>query len=391
MNKIIFFEANIDEMGGVERVISTLANSLCDNYDIEVVSLYSTREKPFFRYDDKIRRIYLQKGLQSAKCKSKKLKYFICKVFEKIYRMTVINYKKTRISKRISENDVLIFGRLSMAVEWIGKYLYKNKNIIVRDASHYYCHNKYEQKEILSLLKNYIKLFIVSSDESKGVYEKLLSEHDCKIKKVYNPLGIEPKIKYNFESKKIIAVGRCDFQKGYNVLIKSFYFVHKKYSDWKLEIVGNYDEEMVNLIKELSLEKNIILTKESQNIVEKLNSSAIYVTASRFEGYANSLVEAVACGIPSITVNWLLGPNEIIRDKHNGIIVDLKSRFDYARGIDNEEDAVNLSKAIISLIENPNICKIYSANSQEILKTRDKNKIIKIWKQEIEEMLNNDN
>ena len=387
MSKIIFFEANIDEMGGVERVISTLANNLCDSYEIEVVSLYKTRETSFFEYDKNITKKYLQSNLKSKKYNNNSIKYLYYKVLEKIYRLTILRYKKYKIARKIKSDDVLVFGRISMALEWIPKYFNSSNNIIVRDASHYYCHNEKEQKGISTLLKN-IKLFVVSSDESINVYKNLIPDYTCEMKKIYNPLGIVPNQKYSFESKTIVAVGRCDFQKGYNVLLNAFKIVYEKHPDWKLEIVGNYDDDLLNLINKLNLKQNIILTKEFKNIVKKLNDSAIYITTSRFEGYANSLVEAVACGVPSISVDWLLGPDEIIKDGYNGKIVKLKNRHDYANGIDYIEDYREIANNIIDLIDNPELCKKYSQNSKEILKSRDKEKILEIWKKTIKEMIN---
>ena len=390
MKRIVFFEACIDEMGGVERVISTLANNLSEEYEIKVISLYKTRIEPFFKYNDKVERIYLRNDLKSKKSSKKSIMYYIYKIIEKIYYKTIINYKKNIISKSINKNDILIFGRISAAVEWIPKYL-KNNPIIIRDASHYYCHNKDEQNKIINILENYANLFIVSSDESKKVYQEILKNKQCSIEKIYNPLGIDVNRKYDYNSKKIVAVGRCDFQKGYNVLINAFSKVARKYPEWKLEIVGNYDDEMKQMIRKLNLNQNVILTKECKNIVEKLNNSAIYITTSRFEGYANSLVEAVACGIPSITTDWLLGANEIIKDKENGRIVKLQDRFKYAEGIDNEIDINNIANTIIELIENPKECEKYSKHSKEILESRNKQRIINIWKNKIEGLIKNDN
>ena len=383
MKKIYFFEACLDEMGGVERVISTLANSFINEYDVETISLYKTRKESFFKYNEKVKRTYLQNALKSNKYKKGSIIYLFYKVLEKLYRLTILKIKKKIIANKISNEDILVFGRISIAEEFIPKYFGINNKIIVRDASHYYCHNEKEQGNIKELLNN-IRLFIVSSDESKDTYDKIVKNHKCEIKKIYNPLGINPIRKYNFNNKTIVAVGRYDFQKGYNVLLKSMSLVIKSYPDWKLEIVGAYNKELCDLISEFNLENNIILTKEIKDIVSKLNESSIYITTSRFEGYANSLVEAVACGIPSISVDWLLGPDEIIKDGYNGRIVKLCDRFKYAQGIDNEKDAENLAETLIKMINNPEKCEEYSHNSEELIKTREKETIINIWKKEIE-------
>ena len=97
------------------------------------------------------------------------------------------------------------------------------------------------------------------------------------------------------------------------------------------------------------------------------------------------LVEALACGIPSISFNWLTGVEEII-NKENGIIVNLKDRYRYYKGIDNAEDIENLSQAMKKLIRDPQLCENMSEKAVEIEKTRNIETILQKWDKEVEKI-----
>ena len=385
---VYIFEENIDKMGGVERIVSLLANNLSSFYDVNVISLKKTKKEEFFDYKDTVKRIYIDEhnylsGWHNNKNVLKK------RIYSLYYRINnfFLKTKKKQIFNKINEKDILIFGRIQVAIKWM-PYLKKNYKIIIRDANHYYCNNIKEKKIITELLCDYTNLLIVSSDESKKVYEKVLSKNRPLIKKIYNPLGIVPSNLYNYNEKKIVAVGRFDKQKAFDVLIKAFSNVHKKHADWRLEIVGCEKMYFTDLIKKLHLDEVVSFRGEEKDIKKALYNSSLYVMTSRYEGYANSLVEAISCGIPSISFNWLMGVEEIINNHQNGEIVFLKDRFKYADGIDNDDDIKNLSKTICYLIENKKIMDSYSKKGLEICKTRDKDKIIDCWKRELEAIKN---
>ncbi len=385
--KIYFFEENIDRMGGVERIVSLLANSLSSDYDVKVVSLKKTRDKEFFTYSDCVKRIYIdQKNFLNSWHNNKNL--FKKKFYSLYYRINnfFLNFKKKKLFKEINQNDILIFGRIQVALKWL-PFLDKNNKIIIRDANHYYCNDKKNESKIIDLLNNYVNLLIVSSDESKAVYEKLIKSDSIKIKKIYNPLGITSENLYNYDAKKIVAVGRYDSQKGFDVLLKSFKIVEKKHNDWHLTIVGPKYEDLESLLNEMAI-KNVQVISEQKDIKNALKDASLYVMTSRYEGYANSLVEALACGIPSISFNWLLGVDEIIDDKENGEIVKLHDRFKYFEGATFDDDIESLASTISKLIENKKLLDKYSKNALKIVDSRLKDKIVSYWKKEIERIEN---
>ena len=150
--------------------------------------------------------------------------------------------------------------------------------------------------------------------------------------------------------------------------------------------MGNlYNKSDDLLIKDIYILKdNIYLIKHNEDIVMELSKSSIFVMPSRYEGYANALVEALACGIPSITYNWLLGAEEIVENHKNGVIVELSNRFDYADGKDDFKDVENLAQSMELLMNNEEMCNKMSLNAQKIINSREKNVIIPQWIELIE-------
>lgn len=387
LKKVYIFEEGIDRMGGVERVISTLANNLVDSYDVTMISFYKTRENCFFKYNNKVNIEYLtnQFNKKSDKYKNKTIKYYFWRVLEKTKDYVFLNDKISEKINEITNNDVVICGRTDVALKVIS-FLDSYKKLIVRDAIHYKYQKKSIQNKIIKLFPNKVNTFIVSSEESKNIYLDHFPKKSIKIVKIYNPLGIKPIVKYNYEHKEIIAIGRYSSQKGYENLLNAFKIVNEEKEEWKLKILGSNDKKLQSLINSLELNDCVNLVSGKNDVVPELNNASIFVMTSRYEGYANALVEAMACGVPSITYNWYCGADDIITNGRDGIIVPLCNREDYASGNNNIVDAENLAKEILKLINNKELCDKFSKNAaKKINDTRKTDVIINYWKKEIQE------
>ena len=384
--KIIFVDEGIDRVGGVERTVSTLANQLSLNNDVKVISEVKTSLNPYYSYTTQIKRFYLNDYTKSkAKKRNKKdLLYFICRTPEKaVEKLRMPQKIKTTISQFLTQADVIVFGRIHTALHFL-RYFKKyelNAKVVVRDAMFLNYYSKHMQRKIKKYFSKYVNHFIVSSDESLEAYTRFFHGSSIKLKKIYNPLGIKPVCSYKYNSKTIISIGRMDKQKGYDALIDAFKFVYSKHPDWKLEIYGDgsYKKKIKQLIEKENLEKSVFLKPSTKNVVEVFNRSSIFVLASRYEGYANVLVEALACGIPSISYDWLMGVNEIIKDDVNGKIVSLENRRNYMHGKNDPEDIKKLADCINYLIENKEVCDKMVKNSISIQESRNPKKIMQEW------------
>lgn len=113
----------------------------------------------------------------------------------------------------------------------------------------------------------------------------------------------------------IASMGREDDLKGFWHLIKSFSMIKKALPDAKLMIIGDgaYTEYR-ELAKALGIEQSILFTGVLANPFALLRYANLYALTSETEGFPNALIEAMACGVPCISVNCMTGPNEILTD-----------------------------------------------------------------------------
>ena len=145
-------------------------------------------------------------------------------------------------------------------------------------------------------------------------------------------------------SKRIIAVGRLEWVKGYDRLISAWKHVSDKHSDWHLDIFGNgtLEKELKQQQRELGLEERMTIHHATPRINIEYSNSSFYVGTSHFEGFPLVLLEAMQVGLPCIAFDCPFGPSAVIDDGQNGFLVP-------------DNDIKQLAEKITILIEDPNL------------------------------------
>lgn len=121
----------------------------------------------------------------------------------------------------------------------------------------------------------------------------------------------------------LLAVGRLDMQKGFDWLIESFSVLARKYPGWDLVILGEgpLRTTLEGQVRASGLEKRLFLPGRAGNVGEWYERANLYVLSSRFEGFPNTLAEAMAYGLPAVSFDCDTGPRDIIRHGVDGLLV----------------------------------------------------------------------
>jgi glycosyltransferase involved in cell wall biosynthesis len=117
--------------------------------------------------------------------------------------------------------------------------------------------------------------------------------------------------------KLVVSMGREDDLKGFWHLIKSIYLAKKDLTDIKLMIIGDGQyTEYKSLADKLGITNDILFTGALSNPFSVIKNADIYALTSESEGFPNALIEAMAVGVPCISVNCLTGPAEILNEDY---------------------------------------------------------------------------
>lgn len=315
MNIAFCIESSFNS-GGMERMLSVIANALCADYNIIVITAFNNGCPDFFGFDEKVRRVDLDIIRDNFARKELRQEY------------------KLRLERYLTDNpqDVTIsLGSLewfflpdlkdgSKKVLWFHFAL--NYDMMTCHVSRFSFVNR-----LVGTLKTYRRLWVAR----KYDYVICLSKEDLKrwrrylsnVSQIYNPITISKAKEPDYFAKRVIAVGRLDGQKGFDLLIEAWKLVHERFPDWSLDIYGEGDmrEPLQRQIDGLDLSNSIVLRGRTQDISQEFARHSIMVLSSRFEGFGLVLCEASACGIPQVSFNCESGPSEIIEDHKSGILV----------------------------------------------------------------------
>lgn len=166
--------------------------------------------------------------------------------------------------------------------------------------------------------------------------------------------------------KRIVAMGRLIRQKGFGLLISAFAKLAEDFPDWTLWILGEGPERDVleRQIDGLSVQQRVQLCGFIKQPIEIIQSASIFVQPSRFEGFPNTLLEAMACGCPAIATHK--AGDMLIKDGVNGLLIPA-------------DDVDALSKALKRLIENPQLRNNLGEAAYAVRETFSEERVMRLW------------
>lgn len=329
MKKITIFSLHLG-YGGIEQSVVNLANLLCDDYQVEIISTYKLEDTPAFEIDEKVKVTYLiekyKPNREEWKTAFRKLR--LIKLIKESYKaIIVLLLRKTKTTEAIRncESDIMISTRV-LFNNWLGTCGRKKAYKIGWEHNHHHQDIEYANG-VISSCQDLDSLVLVS-DSLRSFYKKKLREKKIKCKCVFIPnmLNSIPKTTSSLTEKRMISVGRLSKEKGYVDLIDIFSKFHENNPEWRLDIIGDGSEKnkIVDRIYQYHLSDVITVhgylkKRELNPLLEK---SSIYLMSSYTESFGIVLVEAMSYGIPCIAFTSAEGANDIIQNNENGFLIE---------------------------------------------------------------------
>ena len=362
--KICFITDTIFNLGGVQRVLSVIANELSKEHEVTVLctnnkyvlnrEVYGLSESVKVDISNLLltkRNIFEKVFYRFVKFCHERTKIFGRNIFFKLIEETYYPQNQRDSLKEYLQNknfDIIVGveGVYSILLASISSEL-KAKTIGWQHNSYdayLKTPNKYYWKQDM-LFKKYIpKLdrYFVLNEYDKQQYFK---EMDIECDVLYNPISFESIHKSEVNNKVFLAAGRFTYQKGFDLLIKSFYEFSKYNDDWKLVLVGEGEElkNIQKLIRKYKLQDRITVKQFSSNIKHYFLESSALVLSSRWEGMPMIVLESLVMGVPIISYD-ITAMRPLVTNYKEGIIVEKYNTEKFAKAMYEISNSYELRK-----------------------------------------------
>ena len=319
---IVYCIAKTHGSGGMERVLSFKANFLVKKgYDVIIITTDQCGKAVFFPLDSRIRCYDLGINYEADNEKS-----FIYKIIS--YSIKQRQHKRKLSVLLKSLNADIVISMFCNDVSFIADIEDGSRKILELHFCKFkrlqYGHKGLRRvvDHILSnsdqkIVKKFDR-FVVLTHEDNGYWGNLPN-----IEVIPNAIPFSEKGTAALINKKIIAIGRYDYQKGFDLLIEAWAIVWKTHPDWSLDIIGEGKllKQLQQQIKDNNLQHNVFLLPPTKEIKEHYLKSSGLVMSSRYEGFGMVLLEAQSFGVPVISFECKCGPKDIISHGVDGYLV----------------------------------------------------------------------
>jgi glycosyltransferase involved in cell wall biosynthesis len=350
--------------GGTIRTVINQANAMCAEHDVEIASVYRSRDTPSFDIDPRVRLVPLtdlrSDGTRRSEPpdrssrlmrRTRRLKNpfphgrdFRYNRWDPAVDATIIRYFRSHRS------GVLVTTRpaLNLLSAWTAP---KRLIRIGQDHMNFATYGKRLRGQITRAYRR-LDAVTVLTEHDLGDYRRALGDG---VRLVRIPNGIPA---YDLppaaEQKVLIAAGRATPQKGFDLLIDAFAKVSPRHPDWRLRIfaAGPLESDIRARIESHGLTGTAELRGITRRLPEELSAAGMFVLSSRFEGLPMVLLEAMTLGVPTVAFDCPTGPREVIENGRTGLLIPA-------------EDTAALADGICELIEHPDRRQAMRAAARE--------------------------
>lgn len=352
--------------GGAERVMSTMANYWATKgWEITLLTFVDSTTPPFYELDSRICHIPLGVAGESPNP--------IIAIWNNLKRIRTL-----RAAIGNSKPDAVIsFMDTTNAIALLAT---RGLNVPVvvserNDPARRRIGRIWEQ--VRQWTYPFADRIVVQTKRAQNYFSSNLQARACIIP---NPVLLPPKEKERLDKllgkRSLIAMGRFERQKGFDLLLQAFAKLKDLYPEWTLTILGEgtLRSDLESLCNQLGLIDRVHFPGRVKNPYKFLKQADLFVMSSRWEGFPNALCEAMACGLPVISTDCSSGPREIIRDGVDGILVP-------------NEDVLELTAAMERLMSDEEERKRLAACAPEVTERFSLEKIMGMWEVVLKEVV----
>lgn len=368
--KLIYCIHSICNPGGMERVLYNKVKFLSEqmNYDITIVTTDQHNRPPFYPFPENVRMIDLEINYSEDNIKG---------AFGKITGYLKKRKKHKRLLKELlmREKADIVVSLFPSESSFIPDIKDGSKKVLEIHFCKFF-RLQYGRTGILGLIDRLrtkqderivsrFDRFVVLTNEDKGYWGNIPN-----IVVIPNAAMLVGNKYSDVTEKRVIAVGRLDYQKGFDRLIKAWKMVQQsgRFNDWKLDIFGQGEwKDMLNrMIDDYGIAGTTSINAPTKQIGDEYAKSSMLVMSSNYEGFPMVMIEAMACGLPVVSFDFKCGPKDIIDDGKNGIIV-------------HDGDIEGLANAMMKLMDNQPLRKTMSENAKKVVDTYSEENVMKQW------------
>jgi glycosyltransferase involved in cell wall biosynthesis len=327
--KIVFITLSL-EGGGAEKILSRLVVNLYNEFDIVLVTFYRKG-----RYFDELLSL---PGLEYHCINAEHGNTFSFAI------------RLRRIIKKASPDKILSFLYYPNIVTYLSQVGLSTTLIFSERSNHrLYLTNSFKHKIwnwILHMAYKKATSIITVSNESKAALASDFSLPNEKIHTIFNGLNFPlldklkneqfTDFKTDDDVRNILAVGSINRAKNYPLLIESFSVLHSRNEGTRLIILGKGEmmNEINELITQLKLHEAVYMAGYCDNPYKYMKLASCYVLSSSWEGFPNSLLEAMYINGHVVSTDCPTGPSEIISHNEDGLLCEMNNSEDLATAME---------------------------------------------------------
>ena len=355
MKRILFFTTGLG-FGGAEKMLTYVANQLClRGHSIGIINLNSVPE-------------YLNQHKQIL---NKQIEVF--NVFNESSGLK--RYKDDlrdsfKYVKKFDPDVIIGFAeRPNLLAKLMGDIIKKPSIMSERGDPNRTNGRRGISNKIVAHIIDQSSGGVFQTDGAKKFYGQKLQKKGVIIP---NPIFLDSEFEYKaIEAKKIVvSIGRLDNeQKRYDIMLKAFKEFYKKHSEYSLNIYGDGSDKALieKMICELNLNECVELKGVSNNPIRDITGAGMFLITSDYEGISNSLLEAMAVGLPCVSTDHTPGGARLlIQDHENGLLAPIG-------------DYMKIADCMCEFAERPLLAEKCGKNAKNVRIRFEPKRIIDMW------------